>query len=165
MGSISKGKNPFDPKKETPFPSQEETVLKMALMKFARELDVPEEHLDIFVKMIMIEIKQTGGDVAAGMANIMEKKLIINGRSIRLTKIEFDIICTLALKIRRIVSYRVLIERVWGKKRIGPEGIHLLSVNINRLRRKIEQNPAEPKIILTSKGWGYKLILPLTGQD
>jgi len=51
-----------------------------------------------------------------------------------------------------------LLEQVWGKAQGGDH--HLLQVHINRLRRKLESDPARPRYLLTKHGIGYLLINP-----
>jgi len=53
------------------------------------------------------------------------------------------------------VTQDLLLEHVWGSEYVG-EG-HILQVNINRLRRKIEPDPMHPRYILTKVGIGYLL--------
>jgi len=55
----------------------------------------------------------------------------------------------------RIVTQDLLLEHVWGSEYLGES--HMLQVNINRLRRKIEADPAQPNYILTKVGVGYSL--------
>jgi DNA-binding response OmpR family regulator len=57
--------------------------------------------------------------------------------------------------VGRILTQELLLEHVWGPEYLG-EG-HMLQVNINRLRRKLEQDPGLPRYILTKVGVGYAL--------
>ncbi len=57
----------------------------------------------------------------------------------------------------------VLLELVWGRAYAG-EG-HLLQVNINRLRHKLEPDPTHPRYILTKAGVGYLLATPRNSPD
>jgi DNA-binding response OmpR family regulator len=54
-----------------------------------------------------------------------------------------------------VVTQDLLLEHVWGPEYLGES--HMLQVNINRLRRKIEGDPTEPRYILTKVGVGYSL--------
>jgi DNA-binding response OmpR family regulator len=56
-----------------------------------------------------------------------------------------------------------LLEHVWGSEYIG-EG-HMLQVNINRLRRKLEADPSRPHYILTKVGIGYLLSTQPSSQS
>ncbi len=55
----------------------------------------------------------------------------------------------------RVVTQDLLLEHVWGPEYIGES--HMLQVNINRLRRKVELDIAHPRYILTKVGVGYLL--------
>lgn len=77
------------------------------------------------------------------------------GKEITLTPTEYAIISYLAQNMGRIVTQDLLLEHVWGSEYLGES--HMLQVNINRLRRKIEDDPAQPNYILTKVGVGYSL--------
>lgn len=72
-----------------------------------------------------------------------------------LTPIEYRILSYLTQNIGRVVTQDMLLEHVWGSNYVG-EG-HMLQVNINRLRRKIEPEAGRPRYILTKVGVGYLL--------
>ena len=77
------------------------------------------------------------------------------GKEITLTPTEYAIIAYLAQNMGRIVTQDLLLEHVWGSEYLGES--HMLQVNINRLRRKIEADPSQPRYILTKVGVGYSL--------
>lgn len=77
------------------------------------------------------------------------------GREIILTPTEYRIISYLAQNTGRVVTQDLLLEHVWGAEYIGES--HMLQVNINRLRRKLEADPTHPHYILTKVGIGYLL--------
>jgi DNA-binding response OmpR family regulator len=79
----------------------------------------------------------------------------MGGREIELTPTEYRILAYLAQNAGRVVTQDLLLEHVWGSEYVG-EG-HMLQVNINRLRRKIEPDPMHPRYILTKVGIGYLL--------
>jgi DNA-binding response OmpR family regulator len=76
-------------------------------------------------------------------------------REIELTPTEYRILAYLAQNSGRVVTQDLLLEHIWGTEYVG-EG-HMLQVNINRLRRKIEPDPMHPRYILTKVGIGYLL--------
>ncbi|SRR5579875_809669 len=78
-----------------------------------------------------------------------------NGREIILTPIEYRLLAYLAQNAGRVITQDLLLEHVWGDEYVGES--HLLQVNINRLRRKLEDDPAHPRYILTKTGIGYLL--------
>jgi DNA-binding response OmpR family regulator len=79
-----------------------------------------------------------------------------SGQELSLTRTEFRVLCELAANPGRVLSREALLERVWGYDWFG-DG-RLVDVHIRRLRSKIEEQPHEPKLIVTVRGLGYKLV-------
>jgi DNA-binding response OmpR family regulator len=78
-----------------------------------------------------------------------------DAEEIPLTPIEYRILSFLAQHVGRVVTQDILLEHVWGTEYIGES--HMLQVNVNRLRRKIEPDISKPRYILTKVGVGYML--------
>ncbi len=78
-----------------------------------------------------------------------------DGTEIDLTKTEFQLLSELASQEGMVLSREQLLESVWGYGYFGDT--RLVDAHIHRLRMKIETNPAEPELILTVRGFGYKL--------
>ncbi len=76
-------------------------------------------------------------------------------QEIELTPTEYRILAYLAQNSGRVMTQDLLLEHIWGTEYVG-EG-HMLQVNINRLRHKIEPDPMHPRYILTKVGIGYLL--------
>lgn len=76
-------------------------------------------------------------------------------REVELTPVEYRMLAYLAQNAGRVVTQDLLLEHVWGEEYAGES--HLLQVNVNRLRRKIERDPAHPRYLLTKMGVGYLL--------
>ena len=74
-----------------------------------------------------------------------------------LTLTEFRLLCELAASPGRVLSRQDLLERVWEHGFFGDERI--VDVHIRRLRTKVEQDPAAPRIVVTVRGLGYRLDL------
>jgi DNA-binding response OmpR family regulator len=88
----------------------------------------------------------------------------LNGREISLTPTEYRIIAYLAQNVGRVVTQDLLLEHVWGQEYLGES--HMLQVNINRLRRKMEVDATQPRYLLTKVGVGYSLAaLPIGSSD
>jgi DNA-binding response OmpR family regulator len=77
------------------------------------------------------------------------------GREITLTPTEYRILAYFAQNAGRVLTQDLLLEHVWGSEYLGES--HMLQVNINRLRRKLEVDPTHPRYILTKVGVGYYL--------
>jgi DNA-binding response OmpR family regulator len=78
------------------------------------------------------------------------------GQEVHLTRTEFQLLCELAANPNRVLRREELLERVWGYDYFG-DG-RLVDVHVRRLRTKIEEDPAEPRHIVTVRGMGYKLV-------
>ena len=77
-----------------------------------------------------------------------------DGAEIALTRTEFDLLAELARHAGQVLSRDVLLDRIWGYDYLGDS--RLVDVAIQRLRAKIEADPAAPELILTVRGAGYK---------
>lgn len=77
-----------------------------------------------------------------------------NGTHVALTRTEFRLLCTLAAKPGRIFTREALLDQVWGYDYFGDPRI--VDTHIKRLRAKIEHDSANPAVILTARGIGYK---------
>jgi len=86
------------------------------------------------------------------------RRINTNGRQIRLTTKEFDLIFYLAAHANRTITHRELLQEVWGPDYGGEQ--EYLRVFVNRLRKKIELSPSSPKYLLTEPWVGYRLELP-----
>jgi two-component system, OmpR family, response regulator MtrA len=78
-----------------------------------------------------------------------------DGTEVGLTKTEFHLLCEFARNDGLVLSREQLLERVWGYDYFGDA--RLVDAHVHRLRTKIETNPAEPNLIVTVRGFGYKL--------
>lgn len=86
------------------------------------------------------------------------RQVKISEREITLTAREFDLLVHFARHPGRVYSRLQLLEQVWGYHYEGYE--HTVNSHINRLRAKIEMNPADPHYILTVWGVGYRFCGP-----
>ena len=76
--------------------------------------------------------------------------------TIHLTQIEFKIISLLAKNSGRVMTYDAIISNIWGP--YADDDNSILRVNMAHIRRKLEQNPAEPQYIFTEIGIGYRMV-------
>ncbi|HHJ4161914.1 TPA: response regulator transcription factor [Raoultella ornithinolytica] len=84
----------------------------------------------------------------------LSREIRLHGEPVDLTPREFDLLYYFARHPGEVFSRPALLDRVWGYQHEGYE--HTVNTHINRLRSKIERDPAEPEIILTVWGKGYK---------
>jgi two-component system, OmpR family, response regulator MtrA len=77
-----------------------------------------------------------------------------DGREIPLTRTEFELLLELARRPGQVLTRDVLLDRVWGYDYLGDS--RLVDVAMQRLRAKVEADPASPTLLLTVRGAGYK---------
>jgi DNA-binding response OmpR family regulator len=78
------------------------------------------------------------------------------GEEVALTRTEFRLLCEMAEHPGRVFSREVLLDRVWGYSYVG-DG-KLVDAHIHRLRAKVEDDPSDPRRIVTVRGLGYKVV-------
>jgi len=78
------------------------------------------------------------------------------GAELNLTKTEFRLMCEFADHAGAVLSRDQLLERVWGYEYLGDS--RLVDAHVRRLRLKIEDHPDDPKLIVTARGIGYRLM-------
>jgi two-component system KDP operon response regulator KdpE len=100
------------------------------------------------------------GPISIGNLTIdrSSRRVARNGVQIHLTPIEWQILATLVSATDRTLTHQQIFDAVWGRQYGSPQ--QYLRVHITNLRRKIEEDPAEPQIIVTEPGVGYRIELP-----
>jgi DNA-binding response OmpR family regulator len=117
---------------------------------------------------------QAGGSGNAGMAGMASTASVVRngeleimpsrrevrivgqaGAALEFTALEFDLLLHFANHPGRVFSRAQLLDAVWGYSHDGYE--HTVTTHINRLRAKVEQDPMNPRYILTVRGAGYKM--------
>jgi two-component system, OmpR family, KDP operon response regulator KdpE len=81
-------------------------------------------------------------------------RVIFRDQEVHLTPTEYEILKTLAIHGGKVLTHAVLMHKVWGHDQQQDPG--KLRVFINQLRRKIEDDPAQPRYIVTEPGVGYR---------
>lgn len=97
--------------------------------------------------------KRIYGDL---LIDLEKHKVTIAGKVLELTAKEYDLLALFASKPGRAFSRQELLNLVWGYQFAGYE--HTVNSHINRLRAKIEDNPAQPFFIRTVWGVGYRFV-------
>ena len=99
---------------------------------------------------------KTIGDLTV---DFVRSRVFHAGHEIPLSPREYQLLACLAQYAERVVSQELLLQILWGNEYVGEH--HLLQVTINRLRRKLEPDPARPRFLLTksSKGCGVGYLL------
>lgn len=83
------------------------------------------------------------------------REVHLDGVAVGLTRTEFDILDALSARPRLAYSRVQLIEAVWGGGWVGDE--HLVDIHIGHVRRKLGDDPANPRYVLTVRGVGYRM--------
>jgi len=86
------------------------------------------------------------------------RTVTVGGREVALTRTEFDLLLELARQPGRVLGREALLDRVWGYDFLGDS--RLVDVAIGRLRAKVEADPANPSLVVTVRGAGYKAVRP-----
>jgi len=86
--------------------------------------------------------------------DVAGRTVLRDGTDVPLTRTEFDLLLELARHPGQVLSRDVLLDRVWGYDYLGDS--RLVDVAIQRLRAKVERDPAAPELIQTVRGAGYK---------
>jgi two-component system response regulator MtrA len=111
-----------------------------------RRAPVATDAIDEVIAMGSLRIDPAGRSVTLG------------DREVGLTRTEFDLLHELASQPGRVLSREALLDRVWGYDFLGDS--RLVDVAVGRLRAKVEPDPANPTLIVTVRGAGYKAVRP-----
>jgi two-component system KDP operon response regulator KdpE len=82
----------------------------------------------------------------------------LRGAEVRLSPTEFAVLKQLVMHSGKVLTHRMLLQSIWGAE-YGGEAEYL-RVYINRLRQKLEPDPANPRYLLTEPGVGYRFAAP-----
>lgn len=85
--------------------------------------------------------------------NLDARNAIVSGKTVDLTAKEFDVVEFLMRNANRVYSREALLDTIWAYE--YRSDIRTVDVHIRRLREKLEENPAEPKYLMTKWGVGY----------
>jgi two-component system, OmpR family, KDP operon response regulator KdpE len=114
------------------------------------------------LRALMRRSTETAGEpvvrVGEISVDIHDRKVLRDGVEVHLTPIEFDLLRVLARHPGRLVTQRQLLQEVWGPQ-YGEE-THYLRVHIAHIRRKLEDDPSQPRYLITEPGVGYRLRDP-----
>ena len=86
------------------------------------------------------------------------RRVFLSGEEVRLTRTEFDLLAELAAHRGEALPHEALLEKVWGPEYRSEN--HYLKVYIGRLRDKLEDDAAQPRLIVNVRGVGYRLNAP-----
>lgn len=84
-----------------------------------------------------------------------KKQVTVDGENIRLTPMEFNILCFLVRNAGKVYSIKQIYESIWNEEAIGVD--NTVAVHIRHIREKIEINPKDPQYLKVVWGIGYKV--------
>lgn len=113
------------------------------------------------IRVALRHARQAGGALAPVVEigplriDLSRREVTIDGREIRLTPTEYRLLALLAQNAGKVLSHRQILKEVWGPGHA--DDTHYLRVYMAQLRRKIEADPAQPRLLSTEPGVGYRL--------
>ncbi len=108
----------------------------------------------------MEEAQSPGGEIRIHELTIdlVNRRVTLGGEYVHLTPKEYELLCLLATHAGRVLTFRVLLEEVWGEID-SPNPEHNVRVYINTIRKKLKDDPASthrPRYIYNEPGIGYR---------
>lgn len=85
-----------------------------------------------------------------------KRRVTLSGEEVHLTPTEYKLLTLLSGHHGKVLTHRFLVQEIWGE--VTADDTQSLRVCMGNLRRKIEENPAQPKFILTEVGVGYRMV-------
>jgi two-component system KDP operon response regulator KdpE len=129
-------------------------------------LTKPFDHLELLARLRALARRagvspaHSGPSFAAGDFSLdrATREVRVRGEVVRLTSTEYRLLEELVRHAGTVLPHRVLLERVWGPKYVGDA--HYLKVFVRRLRKKLGEDPEDPRYIHTEWGVGYRFAPP-----
>lgn len=124
----------------------------------------PFSHVELLARVkavlrrsTMPNLEESSEPLAVGQLwiDFASREVRINGSEVKLTPTEYNLLQILARNAGRVMPHRTLLERVWGSEYI--DSTDYLKVYIQRLRSKLNDDPQDPRLLISERGVGYKL--------
>lgn len=87
--------------------------------------------------------------------DLASRRVLVDGKQVHLTPLEYRLLTVLVHHAGKVLTHRFLLKEVWGPHQV--QETHYLRVFMASLRRKLEDDPAQPRYLLTEPGVGYRL--------
>ncbi|MCD1236763.1 response regulator [Vibrio cholerae] len=101
-------------------------------------------------------VEQTRFELGDLVLDLVLKQVTKAGEPVKLTKTEYNILKLLAKNMGKVLTHKQILKEVWGGNYV--EHHHNVRIHVAQLRHKVEDNPAQPRFILTENGVGYRLV-------
>jgi two-component system KDP operon response regulator KdpE len=87
--------------------------------------------------------------------DLTRREVVVSGVQVHLTPLEYRLLALLAQNAGKVLTHRQILKEVWGPG--AANETHYLRVFMAQLRRKVEPDPARPRLLLTEPGVGYRM--------
>ena len=128
-----------------------------------KPFSVPELLARIRVALRHAAVVRAGGQdetsryqVGELVVDLDARRVFVNDAEVHLTPLEYRLLTTFTKNAGKVLTHRFLLQEVWGPGYLGQT--HYPRMLVASLRRKIEDDPAEPRYVLTEQGVGYRLV-------
>jgi DNA-binding response OmpR family regulator len=134
-------------------------------------LTKPFSHLELFarIKAVLRRSEMTtpanaapsfqSGELAI---NFSSREVTVGGKLVKLTPTEYNLLYLLARNAGRVLSFELLLTKVWGEEYRAEPGY--LKTYVSRIRRKLGDDPEHPRYIMTERGVGYRFARPTLAE-
>jgi len=106
------------------------------------------------------QLRTTGGEPVVKFGplaiDFSARIVLVNDQRVALTPKEYRLLQILAQHAGNVVTHQFLLREVWGNEHV--DDTHYLRIFVRKLRRKIEADPTQPRILVTELGVGYRLV-------
>jgi DNA-binding response OmpR family regulator len=127
-----------------PFSAKELLARVRAVLKRARQTPLEPAEQEILCGPLRVDLPR--------------REVTLEGRLIHLTPTEYNLLLQFAARPNQVLLHEQLLSAVWGPE--YQNDLDYLRAYIRHLRQKLEADPANPKLIITSSGVGYQLVCP-----
>ncbi len=125
-------------------------VKPFSLGELLARMRVALRHRGAPVRVLLTHYEKDGLSV-----DLDKRRVLRDGKAVHLTPTEFNLLARLVQNAGQVVTHRQLLTSVWGPEYI--DHTHYLRLYMGQLRAKLEAKPAEPQVLLTEPGVGYRL--------
>ena len=87
--------------------------------------------------------------------DLPRRQVFVDGREVHLTPIEYKLLVLMARNAGKVLTHRTILKEIWGPGQTHQS--HYVRVHMAELRKKVEQDPARPRLLVTEPGVGYRL--------
>jgi len=95
--------------------------------------------------------------------NFTTREVVLSGKRVKLTPIEYHLLSELVRNEGRVLTHRVLLEKIWGSE--YTDDFSFVKKYIYRLRSKLEPDASKPQMLLSERGIGYRFVRPIKPQS